>query len=156
MLKDDAKPPVLKRYALKSNQSEVFYNSKSAINSNRNDYNNNNNNKLLPNAHNKNISKSYGNELDNRGAVPLLQFGADKKECALKDSLKIYHLKKCATPSIAAEKQSSQEQQQRQQSDSRDSIENNSASSSSMSSVASSNEDEQDKSDHLEERLKKR
>ena len=133
---------MLKKYALKSNQSEVFYISKNAAN-----------NQLLPSSNQKHISKSYGDELNGRNNnSPASRF--KDSESALQDSLKIFR-QNANLPSS--------QQQQKPQSSKINGIERNaqqfkqesSSSSSSMSSVASSNEDEQ-KDDKIKEKIKRR
>ena len=134
---------MLKKYALKSNQSEVFYISKNAAS-----------NQLLPSSNQKHISKSYGDELNSRNNnSPASRF--KDNESALQDSLKIFRQN--------ANLPSSQHQQQKPQSSKINGSERNaqqfkhesSSSSSSMSSVASSNEDEQ-KDDKIKEKIKRR
>lgn len=134
---------MLKKYALKSNQSEVFYISKNAAN-----------NQLLPSSNQKHISKSYGDELNgrNNNNSPASRF--KDSESALQDSLKIFRQN--------ANLPSSQQHQKPQSSKINGSERNaqhfkqeSSSSSSSMSSVASSNEDEQ-KDDKIKEKIKRR
>lgn len=149
--KDEAKPPILRRLPVKSNQSEVFYNSKKSYQS-----------ELLPsNLQAKKISKSYGDKLDESP----MGFGDQRNNSAinnnngnnkqLQDSLKIFRNNSSSAinsaSKLAAQKSALSRPSANNESD------NSGSSSSSMSSVASSNDDDARAGpSKTEEKLKKR